>query len=244
MRRPSKRVLLTATLATPLLLGAAAYGLLKLSKIPCFQLVGEVTCRVETQRKIVALSFDDGPTRQGVDAVLPVLDQFGVSATFFLVGSAMETAPDQTARLLGAGHELGNHSWSHKHNIGRLPGYYRAEVERTSEALRAAGSEPTLFRPPYGSRLIGLPWAVEKAGLRMVTWDVADRSLSFSDPAEYAQDILGQVRPGSIILMHVMYSRNQVARDGLPLVLQGLEEMGYEVVPVSKLIELGETTET
>lgn len=95
-----------------------------------------------------------------------------------------------------------------------------------------------LFRPPFGKRLIGLPLAVEGAGYLMVTWDVEDRPEQFSTASTFAQDILARVQPGSIILIHPMHRHNQVARDALPLVLEGLSRQGYRVVTVSQLMEM------
>lgn len=216
----------------------ALNGVWQLSRVRCWQLVGEVTCRVETERQIVALTFDDGPTPIGVTTVLPLLEQYDATATFFLVGREIERHPGLAERLLAAGHELGNHTWSHERNVGHLPAYYRSEVSRTDAALRAAGAQPVLFRPPFGKRLVGLPLAVEDAGYRMVTWDVADNPIRFSEPRAYADDILSQVRPGSIILIHPMYRNNQVGRDALPLVMAGLAQRGYQMVSVSQLLEL------
>lgn len=240
-----RRLLLKRKLVIAVILLAVlgAFGLWRISKAHCLQLVGDVTCRVETTQKVVALSFDDGPTSEGVDAVLPVLERYDARATFFLIGEHMVRHPGQAERLLAAGHELGNHTWSHQRNIGHLPAFYRAEVEQADAELRRVGAEPTLFRPPFGKRLIGLPLAVEAAGYRMVTWDVEDNPERFADPSAFAQDILARVRPGSIILIHPMYRHSQTAREALPLVLAGLAKQGYQVVTVSELLELGEADE-
>ncbi|HEY6815107.1 MAG TPA: polysaccharide deacetylase family protein [Croceibacterium sp.] len=234
MRR-SLRVFAIAVVALaslyPLALGAN-----RLTKARCFQLVGEVTCRVDTSEKIVALTFDDGPTQEGVDSVLPILDRYGAKATFFLIGMHMERSPGQAERLLAAGHELGNHSFSHVRNIGRPQAFYAEEIARTSELLRVSGQEPVYFRPPFGRRLVGLPLEVERAGLRTVMWDVEDQPEYFTDPRAFADDILGRVRPGSIILIHPMYRANAPARAALPLVLEGLRQRDYRAVTVSQLL--------
>ena len=209
----------------------------QLSKARCIQLVGEVTCRVETEAKLVALTFDDGPTPEGVDAVLAELGPRGIHATFFLIGSRMEKFPGQAERLIAAGHELGNHTYSHQRNLGRSQDFYAAEIAKTGALLQAAGSDTRLFRPPFGKRLIGLPLEVERAGYRTIMWDVEDQPEKFTQASAFAQDILARVRPGSIILIHPMYRHNQVARDALPIVLDGLEAQGYAVVTVSELLK-------
>ncbi|MCR2834786.1 polysaccharide deacetylase family protein [Parerythrobacter lacustris] len=220
-----------------LALGAALYGLNAFSKAKCTQLTGELTCRVETREKLVPLSFDDGPTPEGVAAVLPILAEYDAKATFFLIGKDMERHPQEAGRILEAGHELGNHSFSHQRNIGYSRAFYRSELEQTEALLAAAGSDSGLFRPPFGRKLLGLPLEARDAGLHTIMWDVEDQPERFTDPAAYAEDILDRVRPGSIILIHPMYRHNQAAREALPAILSGLRTRGYEIVTVGELLE-------
>ena len=213
----------------------------KLGSQACWQPVGEVVCRVETNRPMVALTFDDGPTPEGVDAILPILEAHDVRATFFLTGVAMRWHPRQAERLLAAGHELGNHTFSHMRMIGRLPSTHRAEVQSTDRLLREAGVEaPALFRPPYGKRLIGLPMAVEEAGYTMVTWDVSEPAEA-ADARAFADHFLERVEPGSIVLMHPMHGKRDLVAEALPLILDGLEDRGLKAVTVSELLAAGET---
>ncbi len=217
----------------------ALYALFLVSKAACWQLVGTPLCKVETSEKLVALTFDDGPTPLGVDAVLPVLQRHGARATFFLVGQEMEWHPGQARRLVAAGHELGNHSFSHQRMWGLFPGAYEQEIRRTDALLRAEGApDPVFFRPPNGKKLTGLPIAVARTGYRTVTWDHED-PMSAPSARAFADGILARVRPGSIVVMHVMYRTGQVQRDALPLVLRGLKARGYRAVTVSELLRHG-----
>jgi peptidoglycan/xylan/chitin deacetylase (PgdA/CDA1 family) len=234
----SRRRLAIGVAAAILLALAGLYGLHELSKARCFTLTGSVVCRVETQRPVVALTFDDGPTARGVDAVLPVLEAHGARATFFLIGREAAARPDLVGRIVDAGHEVANHSWSHQRMAARPHGFYETELRRTEAVLdRVRGPGPRLFRPPYGKKLIGLPRAVRDQRLTMVTWDVEEPTTS--DPARYADEIVAQARPGSIILMHPMYGANGTARAALPRVLQGLQAKGLKVVPAGELIASG-----
>jgi peptidoglycan-N-acetylglucosamine deacetylase len=211
----------------------------QISKATCWQLVGEVTCRVETTEKIVALSFDDGPTAEGTYYLLSELGKRQIKATFFLIGKEMAASPDLARQIVMAGHELGNHSYSHRRMIGQNIDHYVREVRLTDALLRDAGARnPHLFRPPFGSRLVGLPRAVARERYRLVTWDVADRVGQHPTPQSYARDIVNRVKPGSIILMHPMYRHNKVERAALPLVLDGLARKGYRIVTVSTLLSL------
>lgn len=234
MERARRRWLWGAVALALLLL--ALFAAWQVSRARCFALIGEVTCRVETRAMRVALSFDDGPTSSGLDAVIPVLAQHDVHATFFLIGRDAERNPELVRKLASAGHEIGNHGYSHTRMVGHLPGFYDREIARTDMLLRRAGAVPArFFRPPYGKKLIGLPLAVQRQGHRMVLWDVEDPQ-GAADASAYADMVVRRARPGSIILMHPMYPANRIARDALPLVIEGLHARGFEIVTVGELI--------
>jgi peptidoglycan/xylan/chitin deacetylase (PgdA/CDA1 family) len=224
---------LAAAAAVALGVAAAAYGLYAASRARCFVLTGHTLCRVETTAPLVALTFDDGPTATGLEAVLPALQAHDAHATFFLIGADAQRHPDMVRALLASGHEVGNHSWRHVRMVGHAAAFYDAEIARTNAALRAAGAAPTLFRPPYGKKLIGLPRAVERAGMTMVTWDVEDPVTR--DPQAFARQVVAEARPGSIILVHAMYRSNTTARAALPAILDGLAAKGLKVVSVGEL---------
>lgn len=233
-RRIFRLLLLALSLAL-----ATAYGLFKISEARCFTLAGEPVCRVETSEPVVALTFDDGPTPFGADHAAAVLDRYGVKATFFLIGRDMERNPDAVRRLRGAGHELANHSYSHTRMVARSPRFYDSEIARTDALLRRAGSPaPQFFRPPYGKKLVGLPRAVERRGYRMIMWDVEERYDVGSDHRAYADHMVRNARPGSIIIMHVMHRPNETARRALPLVIEGLQARGLRVVTVGELMKI------
>lgn len=187
---------------------------------------------------MVTLTFDDGPTKLGVDHALAVLGRTGVKGTFFLIGREAQQRPELVRRLIEAGHQIGNHSYSHQQMVVKPSSFYDREITRTSAILKRAGVlGPRLFRPPYGKKLVGLPLAVERHGYRMIMWDIEEPKKQASARA-YADRIVAEARPGSIILMHVMYGGNSTARAALPLVVRGLEARGFKIVPVGELIDL------
>ena len=213
-----------------------AVALNEISKSTCFTLVGDVVCRVKTDQKLVALTFDDGPTELGVNAVLPILKRYDAKGTFFLVGASPDLM--SVRRIVAEGHEVGNHSLTHKRMVGRSMSFYDDEIRRTNAALRAAGApQPTLFRPPFGKKLVGLPLAVRRNGHRMVMWDSGDPP--DRDPNVYAEKVLAEVQPGSITLFHPMFQSRETERRALPLILEGLRKRGYRMVTVSELIAAG-----
>jgi peptidoglycan/xylan/chitin deacetylase (PgdA/CDA1 family) len=230
MRMRRGATLLAVMVAVLMAGGWAAW---RLSRARCYALM-PVVCRVQTQAPAVALTFDDGPTDVGVDAVLPLLQAHGAHGTFFLIGEQLARRPDLARRLLAAGHELGNHTYTHVRMVGHSQGFYDAQVSRTEQLLAGVGSHSGLFRPPYGKKLIGLPIAVRKQRLKMVLWDVEDPLTK--DPDAFARGVVAKARPGSIILVHVMYPGDATARAALPAILAGLQGKGLRVVTVGELL--------
>lgn len=218
--------------AAMLALGLAV-ALWQLSRTPCFALVGTVICHVPTTQRAVALSFDDGPTDLGVDAILPVLAAHHAHATFFVIGQELAQRPALARRLLAAGNELGNHSFHHRRMVGQSMAVYRDEVRRTDALIRAVGGTPGLFRPPYGKKLLGLPLVLRAEQRVMVMADVVDPATT--DPAVFARRIVAAAQPGSILLVHAMYRANGVARAALPAILDGLAAKRLQVVTVGQL---------
>jgi len=215
---------------------AATFGLFQISKARCFSLVGEAICHVETAAPMVALTFDDGPTAEGVALASAVLRRAGAHATFFLIGDEIAGREQLVRQLLADGHEVGNHSFSHQRMALHRAAFYEEEIVRTDALLRRAGvPSPNLFRPPFGKKLTGLPNALARHNYRMILWDVEDPP-GAATPRDYADAIVRQARPGSIILMHVMYSRNRIAREALPLAVRGLQARGLRIVTVGELL--------
>ena len=116
------------------------------------QLFGGIVSRVEIDKPVVALTFDDGPRLDDLDEILEMLARRGVRATFFVTGSRLAAQPESGHRLVAAGHELGNHSWSHERMVLRSARFVRREVEETDTLIRFRGSPwrdllPATVRP-------------------------------------------------------------------------------------------------
>jgi peptidoglycan/xylan/chitin deacetylase (PgdA/CDA1 family) len=234
MRARRRRIALWSVAAL-LVLVAAVLTLHRISNARCFALIGDIICRVETQRPMVALTLDDGPTDEGVAIALSELQKRGAHATFFLIGEQVAKRPHLVRRITAARHEIGNHSLTHVWMMGRSSAFYDAEIATTHRRLIAAGAPPPrLFRPPYGKKLWGLPAAVKRHGYRMVMIDVEEPVTE--DPRAYAAQLVREAKPGSILLMHLMYRSNRTAREALPLVIEGLQKRGFKVVSVGELL--------
>ncbi|HWS89636.1 MAG TPA: polysaccharide deacetylase family protein [Pyrinomonadaceae bacterium] len=236
-----RRAYVAAAVVLALLGGAAA--LWQLSKSRTFQFFGRIVPRVETSQRVVALTFDDGPTRDKTAEVMRLLREREVRATFFVTGGELEQNADAGREIVAAGHELGNHSYSHERMVFVTPAYVRREVERTDELIRAAGHSGEIhFRPPYGKKLLALPFYLSRHGRKTITWDVEPDSelRTDADAAAITRHVLDRTRPGSIILLHVMYPNRAETMKAVPPIIEGLRRDGYRFVTVSELLAVGQ----
>lgn len=238
MKRVGRRPVVTIVAALVVVLVVVS-GLWQVSKSRTFQFFGEITARVETDDMVVALTFDDAPTEFTRD-VLDVLRQKTVTATFYAIGENIAEHPDIIRSVVEAGHELGNHSYSHKRMVfnNETPGFVRNEIERTNELIREAGYTGEItFRPPYGKKLFVLPWYLARAGIRTVTWDVEPDTAHSGDADAIVAEVTEQTRPGSIILMHPFCAIEcEADRRALPRIIDDLRAAGFRLVTVSELL--------
>lgn len=109
----------------------------RVSRLTTWQAFCEIVARVETTEPVVALTFDDGPTPGGTDAILAALAARGVRATFFLTGAETARHPEAARRIVAAGHQIANHSWSHERMVLRSQRWYAVRMAIRRRALRA-----------------------------------------------------------------------------------------------------------
>lgn len=225
-----------------LLILALLFGLWQLSNSRTFQVAGKLVSRVEVSDSLIALTFDDGPTPVYTDEVLEILQDYEVPATFFVTGSETEGNPGEAKKIVEAGHQLGNHSYSHSQMILKSPSFLQDEIERTDQAIRQAGYQGTIyFRPPFCKKLFLLPWILHKDNRTSVTWDIEPESYEDvrENPQKIADHIGERVKSGSIILLHVMYESRESSRKALPIVINTLKKRGYKFVTLQELIDNG-----
>ncbi len=237
--RPRAALRLTAVVLIALAL--TGYGAFRLSKARGVQLLGDLVTHVDTSEKVVALTFDDGPQPAYTRAVIDTLAAHDAKGTFFVIGSDAAASPAWLHALVAAGEEIGNHTWSHPRLLAMSQGAIAGEIERTDAVIRAAGYRgPILVRPPNGKRLLAAPWYLWRHGRTTVTWTLEPDSIpGIADDADamvaYVRDT---VRPGDIILMHVMHKGRDASRAALPRILGALAADGYRFVTVSELLAL------
>ncbi|MEV6277473.1 polysaccharide deacetylase family protein [Nocardia sp. NPDC051832] len=232
MRR--KLLLGSALLLVVLLL--VAVGGYYLMNSRTYQLAGRLVDRVDASAKVVALTLDDGPTGKTAE-VLKVLAESGVPATFYLNGRDLAANPEAGRAIAQAGHEIGNHTYSHRRMVLVSSGTVRDEVERTDAEIAKTGYQgPITFRPPYGKKLWGLPRYLADHDRTTVMWDVEPDSGKVASTDEIVAETAGKVRPGSIVLLHVMSDQGANSLAAIPRIVTELRGQGYEFVTVSKLI--------
>ncbi|SED17581.1 Peptidoglycan/xylan/chitin deacetylase, PgdA/CDA1 family [Amycolatopsis tolypomycina] len=234
--RRARRWTITAATALVVVI-AGAYTLLQIADSRTFQFFGTLVNRVETGEKLVALTFDDGPDPAGTEPVLDTLKTRQVPATFFLIGRDIAAHPDLAKDIAAAGHELGNHSFSHDRMIGVTPSWVADEVEATDALIRATGYTGDIhFRPPNGKKLFALPRYLASHGRTTITWDVEPDSAGTPDAATIAKTTVDQVRPGSIVLLHPMYAAREPTRQAIGPIVDALKQRGFRFVTVSQLL--------
>ena len=181
----------------------------------------------------------DGPVVGLVDTIIGILGARGVHATFFVIGNEAARSPNVGAALVRAGHELGNHSWSHQHMAFKSSGRIRDEVERTDSVIRSMGYKGRIyFRPPYGFKLVSLPRYLSRTNRETIMWDVEPDT--YADVAATSQGIvrhvLDRVRPGSIIVLHVWYPSRATSLHAVGPLIDSLHARGFRVGTVGDLL--------
>ncbi len=191
---------------------------------------------VETDEKKVALSFDAAWGNEDTQQILDILEQYDVKVTFFMTGGWVENYPEDVKKICEAGHDLANHSENHKNMSQLSDEENKSELMKVHEKVKALTNvEMNLFRPPYGDYDDEVIQTAKACGYYSIQWDVD--SLDWKD---YGADSIVKtvtehknLQNGSIILMH---NGAKYTAQALPTVIEKLQSMGYEIVPISELI--------
>ncbi|WP_416730951.1 polysaccharide deacetylase family protein [Fictibacillus sp. JL2B1089] len=233
-----KKIVIYVSVAIFLLIGLAYSGL-KLSSSRDFQFFGGLVTSADTAGKVVALTFDDGPT-DNTDEILSILKEEGVKATFFVTGREIEENLGEAKKIVAEGHELGNHSYSHERMVLKTPSYIRNEIESTDKLIRKAGYEGKIhFRPPYGKKLIGLPYYLDKHDRKTILWNIEPETYPeiAADSKKIVKYVSRNIQPGSIILLHVMYDSRTESMESVKGIITDLKAKGYTFKTVSEMVQ-------
>ncbi len=196
--------------------------------------------RHDNSEKKIALTFDDGPHGRYTEEILDILDEYGVKATFFVVGSNAEARPALVMREWEAGHEIGNHTYSHPHLTNIEADELLNEMKRTDDVLeRLIGNRPHLFRPPEGIYSQTVSTTLERMDYVPILWTVDTEDWRHPKAETIAKTVLDHTESGVIILCHDFVSGKSNTPAALRIFIPKLLEQGYRFVTVSELLKSG-----
>ena len=185
----------------------------------------------------IALTFDDGPHPKKTPKILDLLSEFGIHATFFMIGQNIEYYPRVAKRIISEGHEIGNHTYSHPRLTKAQKGCLTEEMiscERSMQEILGCGS--SIFRPPEGIVDADVRRVASDMGYNVILWSVDTRDWAGTSTEDIVSNVIANVHPGDIILMHDYTGNKCHTIDALRLLLPKLSEKGYNFVTVSELI--------
>lgn len=197
-----------------------------------------VVFSVPTTARRVAITVDDGPSADLTPALLDVLRRHRARATFFVLGSGVQTYPQVVAAAHAAGHEIGNHGWSDRPAARLSRADLRRDLVRTGEATSlVTGASPRLMRPGSGWLTPGQLRDVRAMGLTVVLGSVATLDLGIRDLERELRFLVERLRPGAVIVLHEGGSDRAGVVPLLDRLLTEVQRRGYEAVTVSDLLE-------
>ena len=189
-------------------------------------------------RMEIALSFDDGPHPRLTPLILSILEEYGIKATFFMVGENVGYYPAAARAVAEAGHEIGNHTFSHRKFDKLGEEELRCEIFSCEEAIGRVSDVPVRFiRPPEGQMSDSMRKVIGALDYRVILWDVDTRDWAHTSPESISRHILETVQAGDIILMHDFIGYDSPTPAALRLVIPALLERGFHFVTVGELVE-------
>lgn len=189
---------------------------------------------VQTDKKQVAISFDAAWGADKTSSIVEILQEYGVNATFFLVGFWVDEHEDEVRMISESGIEIGTHSENHPDMAKLDSETIKSELVTSTEKIeKITGKKVELFRAPFGSYNDTLLTQAEELGLMTIQWDVDTLDWKGLSATEMCSRVMDRVKNGSIILMH---NNSDNILDGLKLILQRLKAQGYEITSIGELV--------
>lgn len=193
---------------------------------------------IDPEKKMVALTFDDGPSNQNTNRILDVLEQNHARATFFVIGKRIADRTEVIARALSLGCEIGSHTWGHSDFTKYPKSALIDSLEKTDEAMVSNFNyHMTLFRPPYASINKDVEDVSRDMGYTMILWSGSSHDWSIKDANKVYRNTFQCAADGAIILYHDIYD---FTADAIERVVPDLISQGYQLVTISELIAMDE----
>lgn len=221
-------------------IGFAAIGLIWFFFKPPF---GKNIVSMNTNQRVIALTFDDGPNPPYTEQLLDVLTRHDVKATFFLIGNRIEKHPETARCIIEAGYQIGNHTYKHPVLGLCLPSRITKEIERTDKLLQWIGFKGEIvFRSPMLTRYLPVAWVQVKQNRTHISCNVWGWDWFTQNPDRITRNILKKIKPGSIIVLHDGISGNDKAdRSGTieatDRIITGLKQKEYRFVTVQQILD-------
>jgi peptidoglycan-N-acetylglucosamine deacetylase len=194
--------------------------------------------KLPPEKKVIALTFDDGPWPSSTAKVLDILKKNNIKSTFFVVGQNVKNYPDLTKRIVKEGHTIANHTWHHwYHHMNPQTAAY--EVANTTDIIyKTTGVKTNLFRPPGGNMKNGVADYAKSNKYAVIMW--SSDSVDYSRPAvpKLIRNIFREAKPGGIVLMHDGGGDRSQTIKALPEIINKFRKQGYEFVTIPELLEM------
>ncbi|MCM3671124.1 polysaccharide deacetylase family protein [Mesobacillus maritimus] len=198
---------------------------------------------VVTSKKVVALTFDDGPNSTFTPQVLEILADADAKATFFMIGEHINKCPEIVKIANEQGHEIGNHTFTHAKMSGLTPEQILVEIEATEAIVsRLIGRNPIVFRPPYldyNDRVVTI--LNEKGYVMVGAQNLEAQDWEQPGVEHIVKASIDRVKPGSILIFHDGFGDRSQTIEAVRLLVVELRSEGYQMVTVSELLKLAES---
>ncbi len=189
---------------------------------------------VDTPEKKIAFSFDASWGAQYTPLLLQILEENGIKTTFFLTGFWVEKYPEMVKEIFAAGHEIGNHTYSHPHLNSLEPAQIKVELLRVGHIIyELTGQQPLLFRPPFGEYSDKVIRVATACGYKTIQWSVDSLDWQELGVEPMVKRVTEKLHPGAIVLFH---NNARYTTEALPQIIAYARKHGYAIVPVSELI--------
>jgi len=189
---------------------------------------------VDTDDKKLSISFDAAWGDDSTLEILDILDKYNVKSTFFLVGFWVDKYPEHVKEIYKRGHDIGNHSTNHPYMTKLSEEEILRELNITGDKIKELTKEkPILFRPPFGDYNNKLINICRDNGYYVIQWDVDSLDWKEMGVQPVVDRVTRNVRNGSIVLFH---NNAKYVSEYLPIIIEKLQNDGYEIVPISELI--------
>lgn len=194
------------------------------------------TRRLQTEERVVALTFDDGPHPVATEKILALLERYDARATFFVIGQNAVYYPDVLRIIADKGHEIANHTYSHGALFAESKDEIMDEIEKTEDVILSVCQKKTaLFRPPEGCVSEDVLSAAGELGYDVILWGIDTNDWAHTSKKEIIDNVKRNAKPGSIILFHDYISGESHTVEALEEILPYLSKLGYSFKTISEI---------